>query len=138
MMSHFVLSDNELESQFADGSLDPELFTHEAHLRLAWIHLTNYGLQNAVENLPTQFVKFVSKHDDAIKYNETITVAAIMTVWHFINRSDGMSFAMMLSQFPRLSTSFKDLLLSHYTPDVLFSELAKIEYQEPDLLAYDN
>ena len=37
MEQHYTLTDNEFEKQFQTSSLDPAIFTHEAHLRLAWI-----------------------------------------------------------------------------------------------------
>ena len=35
MEKHLELSDQELEFQFSNGSLEPTLFTHEVHLRVA-------------------------------------------------------------------------------------------------------
>ena len=40
---HYQLSDEEFEQQFQNCLLSPVLFTHEAHLRLAFIHILKYG-----------------------------------------------------------------------------------------------
>ncbi len=45
MEEHFYLTDIQFERQFANCSLNPELFSHEAHLRLAWLHISKYGLK---------------------------------------------------------------------------------------------
>jgi hypothetical protein len=39
------LSNREFEEQFSNMHLDPALFTHKAHLRLAWIHISRYGCE---------------------------------------------------------------------------------------------
>mgnify|MGYP000226997985 FL=1 len=44
MNSHYKLNDLEFVNQFQKTTLDPKLFTHEAHLRLAWIYINNEGL----------------------------------------------------------------------------------------------
>lgn len=40
MENHFQLSDTEFEEQFKACTLDSGLFNPEAHLRLAWIHVS--------------------------------------------------------------------------------------------------
>ena len=40
MQDHRQLTDQEFSAQFEQTTLDAALFNHEAHLRLAWIHLT--------------------------------------------------------------------------------------------------
>jgi hypothetical protein len=44
MNSPFKLRDELFEKQFQNCQFNPALFNHEAHLRLAWIHITKYGL----------------------------------------------------------------------------------------------
>jgi hypothetical protein len=41
---HLDLSDNEFEKQFINCELSPDIFSHEAHLRLAWINIKKMGL----------------------------------------------------------------------------------------------
>ena len=48
MEPHYALSDPEFEKQFESAVLDPKFFSHEAHLRLAWIHVTKYGVERAI------------------------------------------------------------------------------------------
>ena len=76
MENHFDLSDREFESQFAKSMFDPKLFSHEAHLRLAWIHVTKYGEPIAIQNVSDQLKQFVTIVGARDKYNHTLTVAA--------------------------------------------------------------
>jgi len=136
MERHTELSDEEFEYQFKTCSLNPTLFNHEAHLRLAWIHIRKYGLNNALENIQMQLQEFV-KHAGAIdKYHKTLTIAAIQAVNHFVKTSKSNEFQEFIKEYPQLKYGFKELIESHYSTDLFNSIKAKSEFIEPDLLAF--
>lgn len=137
MENHYQLNDLAFETQFQNGTLDSTLFSHEAHLRLAWIHIQKYGIDQAIQNICTQIINYVQGLGAADKYNKTLTVAAVKTVYHFILKSDATTFQDFIEAFPRLKYNFKDLLVCHYSMDIFNSARAKVEYIKPDLLAYD-
>jgi hypothetical protein len=136
MADHFALNDNEFEQRFAAGTFDPAVFNHEAHLRLAWIHIRKYGEEQAIANICSQLVNFVTALGACSKYNTTLTIAAIKAVHHFMQRSNAASFDQFIQQFPRLKYNFRELIASHYSVDVFQSEQARQFYLEPDLLAF--
>jgi len=136
MNSHFELSDELFEEQFQNCQLNPALFNHEAHLRLAWIHITKYGIDKAIENISNQLFAFSVSLGAINKFNKTITVAAINAVNHFINKCDIDNFNDFIQNCPRLKYSFKELMSSHYQIDIYKSEIAKKQYLEPDLLPF--
>ncbi len=136
MNSHFILTDDVFEKQFANCSLNPEMFSHEAHIRLAWIHIKKYGVEQAAENICMQLLAFVTKLGATDKYNKTLTVAAVKAVNHFMGRTDAENFSDFISTFPQLKYHFKELIAAHYGIDIYHSEKAKQEYLEPDLLAF--
>jgi len=137
MERHYQLTDAQFETQFADLSMDPTLFSHEAHLRLAWIHIKHHGVDKAIENICRQINIFDATFDDGTKYHTTLTVASIKTVCHFFLKSKSDTFQDFIAEFPRLKNNFKELISSHYGFDVFTSEKAKSEYLKPDLLPYD-
>jgi hypothetical protein len=137
MEQHFILSDKEFEEQFESGILKPELFSHEAHLRLAWIHITKYGQDIAINNISKQLINFVELLGARQKYNHTLTIAAIKAVAHFINKSKSENFVQFISEFPRLKNNFKELMSCHYQIDIFNSEKAKDVFLEPDLMPFD-
>ncbi len=137
MENHYQLTDNEFERQFSDLSLTPTLFSHEAHLRLAWIHIRKYGIKKAIDNISQQIKLFATHHGDEDKYNETVTVAAVRTVYHFILKSSSENFSEFIREYPRLKNEFKGLIDSHYSTNIFTSEKAKQEFMEPDLAPYD-
>ena len=136
LSSHLDLSDEQFEHMFQTASLDPVLFNHEAHLRLAWIHLKNYGLQNAIINITTQLRNFVLLLGAGEKYHHTLTVAAIKMVDHFMAKSDTDNFPDFINQFPRLKTNFKDLLGQHYSAAAISDPDARLKFLEPDILVF--
>ncbi|QMW04252.1 hypothetical protein [Spirosoma foliorum] len=136
MESHYALNDDQFAQQFELCQLNPALFSHEAHLRLAWIHVTRYGVEQAIENICTQLVRFVDSLGARDKYNQTLTVAAIRAVNHFVNKSDCTNFQDFIEQLPRLKYNFKELIACHYQLDIYTSDLARTTYVEPDLLPF--
>ncbi len=136
METHLDLNDPMFEAQFKAGVLDPAIFSHEAHLRLAWIHVKNYGVENAIQNICQQlkaFVKIVGADD---KYNETLTIAAIQAVNHFMLKAEAGDFSTFIRQHPRLKYNFKELMASHYQMDIYNNPAAKHQYMAPDLLPF--
>lgn len=137
MEKHFELSDPEFERQFMDCELNPGIFSHEAHLRLAWINIKKYGIEKAeaiIQDQLQNYVQFVGAKD---KYNTTLTLAAIKAVHHFIRRSQSDSFEEFITEFPRLKYDFKELMACHYGFDIYNSDKAKAKFLEPDLLPFD-
>ena len=137
MKTHNDLSDKVFEEQFANCQLDAVIFSHEAHLRLAWIHIRKYGIDQAIENICTQLKAYTQSLGAIEKYNETVTTAAINAVYHFMLKSNTDTFQIFTIEHPRLISNFRDLLGQHYAIDIFHSELAKSTFLEPELLPFD-
>lgn len=133
---HWSLSDGEFESQFERYTLKPAMFSHEAHIRLAYIHIEKYGLEQAEINMCTQIQGFANSLGGGDKFNKTVTVAAVKTVNHFMEKASSTNFKDFINEFPRLITKFKDLLEQHYGYNIFSDEKAKKDYIEPDLLPF--
>lgn len=137
MLTHTDLTDQQFEKQFANCQLNPVIFSHEAHLRLAWIHIRKYGIDAAIENICAQLKAFTKSLGAFDKYNETVTIAAIRAVYHFMLKSATETFQDFIAENPRLQTNFKDLLSQHYDIDIFNSTVAKSTFLEPELLPFD-
>ncbi len=136
MADHFALTDEQFEQQFKDASLDPALFSHEAHIRLAWIHISKYGADVAAEHLCRQIAVFDATHDDGTNYNKTVTVAAVKAVHHFMDKSSASTCAEFIQENPRLIFNFKDLIRAHYSQNIFKDEVARHTYVPPDLASF--
>ena len=136
MEPHFNLSDDDFLQQFREGTLSSNLFTHTAHLRLAFLHLKKLTLIDAMESIKNDIKNYVKTQNAEDKYNETLTIAAIKAIHHFMQRSPEKSFIDLIAEYPRLKNNFKQLLLFHYSPQILFSEEAKNTFLEPDVIPF--
>lgn len=133
---HWSFSDKEFELQFENYTLKPGMFSHEAHIRLAYIHIKKYGLEQAETNMCVQIHGFANSLGGGDKFNKTVTVAAVKTVHHFMGKANSDNAKDFINEFPRLITNFKDLLSQHYGFNVFADKRAKKEYLEPDLLPF--
>lgn len=133
---HFKYSDAEFLKHFSDFTLQPALFTHEAHLRLAWLYINLYGTEKAAVLISTQIKAFDRKFGDGSKFNKTVTIASVYIVNHFMERSLYNDFKILLEEFPQLKTNFTGLIRSHYKINIFTEKRAKKEYVEPDLLSF--
>jgi N-formylglutamate deformylase len=133
---HQSISDEEFSQQFSDKTLNPEIFTHEAHLRLAWIMIKSYGLKLGSEIICHQILAFVKPLGAEEKFNTTLTVASTNMVHHFMQKVETDNFLDFIQAFPTLKYEFKDLISKHYSFDIIKDERTKLEYVEPDLMSF--
>lgn len=129
---HYKLSDDEFEQQFRDCQLDPILFTHEAHLRLAFIHIQKYGTQQAIENIREQLTRYVVFAGEPGKYHETVTVNSIKAMAQQMSISKYSDFQEFIKEFPQLLNDFKTVINNGYSFDVFRSKEARAHYIAPD------
>lgn len=137
MKNHNELTDSEFIQQFESCQFPPALFSHEAHLRLVWIHIKTYGIEQATENIQRQLIHFTRFVGATDKYNVTITRAAIYIVYHFMQQTQTGNFKEFILEFPQLQTDFKKLIARHYSSDIFNSEEARKAYLVPDLLPFN-
>lgn len=137
VQNHFELSDLEFEDAFSNCTIDPKIFSHEAHLRLAWIHINKYGVESAIVNIRQQLRDYVKSVGAEDKYHETITIASIRAVNHFIKKSKTDSFSDFIDENNQLLNNFKNLLLTHYRTDIFNSKVAKETFIEPEKIPFN-
>lgn len=134
MERHWKISDEEFEEKFSTTNFRPFWFTHEAHLRLAWIYVTKYGKEIAFKKYSEQLQDFALKYNATNKYNATVTFASIEIMQHFIDKSNAYDFQDFMNEFPQLKEDFKSVLKQHYSGDIFTSKEAKQNILQPDLL----
>lgn len=133
---HRKLSDHEFEAAFSNKTLRPGWFTHEAHLRLAFIHIKKYGLFEAVKNMRYQIKSFAENLGIYDKYHDTVTIAAVYLVNEFMQEADTTSFDTFLQSGGNALKDFKGLLKKHYSYNVFKDQKAREQFVEPDLLSF--
>lgn len=135
-MDHYSLDDEQFEQQFVDCTFPSAYFNHEAHIRLAWIHLDKYGLDKAIENINKQIRNYAVSLGEADKYHKTLTIAAVHIVYRYFIKSNTSSFEQFICLYPELNSRFKEIILEHYSDSLLTNQLAKDHFISPDILAF--
>ena len=136
MKDHWQFTDEEYEKAFESYQLKPGMFSHEAHLRLAYIHIKKYGRSQAEINMCDQIKGYAESLGFFDKFNKTVTVAAVKVMDHFIQKSSSNSFQELIQEHPSLLTNFREILSQHYGFNVFGDKRAKQVYIEPDLLPF--
>lgn len=130
---HHLLTNDEFEEKFRSCKLPACYFTHEAHLRLAYIHIEKHGVKQAIKNISKQLIDFDEKFGDGTKFNKRLTIASAKVVQHFMEKTSAIDFKGMLLEFPELRSNFCELLRQHYKLD-FFKKEKEEDYLEAALL----
>lgn len=144
------MTDDEFLTAFERCTVARPDWTHEAHVRMAWLYLTRASgnedvfarVREGIQKLNAAFVqrrqmscmRQPSKEPDPRGldgYHETVTVASVTVIASRVR--PGEDFAAFRERNPDLFDRKFPALLKHYSPERLFSALAKTEFLEPDL-----
>lgn len=133
------LTDPELRAAFENQSISHHDWNHRCHLRMAYIYLQTYPLEEATDGLRLGIQKLNAVHgvEESLTrgYHETMTQAWLHLV-HFTMvqlgpEDDSRSF---LNAQPHLCA--KTLLRLYYSRPHIVSERAKQEFVAPDLAPF--
>lgn len=133
------MDDQTLRTQFEDLSLAQSAWTHEAHVRVAWIYLTALGFDEAlleVERRIRAYNAHVGVPEGPTQgYNQT-TTHALLQIIDTVRRAYGDTFPVadsraFYARHPQLRTD--KLLRCFYSPDRRMHPDAKQRFVEPDL-----
>ena len=113
--------------------ISPDSFHHREHLRIAYVLICKYGVNEARSILRKGIKAFLNHAGvDGSKYHETLTVAWILAIYHFMNISDdSCSFKEFITNNSILLD--KDIMSSHYSRSILMTEKAKQKFIKPDI-----
>lgn len=134
-MTHLASAeDNEFKKQVETCKFDVQDFNHRAHLRLAYIYLTQNDKDTAINNMRATLLRLL-RHvgiDPSQKYHETLTKAWILAVHHFINNTEKSNSADdFIDQNPIMLDS--KIMMTHYSAELLFTDNAKSKFVQPNL-----
>ncbi len=127
--------DRSFRSDFEGGRVTPAEFDHRAHVRLAYVYLTEGDDDGAAGAMRDALLRFLERNRiDAAKYHETLTRSWILAVRHFMERTPAAPSAdAFIAANPVLLDS--RIMLTHYSASLLFSPEARTRFVEPDLEA---
>jgi hypothetical protein len=125
--------DQVFRKRFEDCKVSPAQFNHRAHIRLAYVYLSEHDTDAAYQLMKRSLLSFLEHNGVGVsKYHETITRAWIEAVRHFMERSpDSETFDKFIEQNSVMLDS--KIMLTHYSAEVLFSDEARSRFVEPNL-----
>jgi hypothetical protein len=125
--------DRRLWRAFTQGAISPGEFDHRTHLRLGYMYLAVYGPEAAGPAFKESLLAYLAHHGiHSGKYHETLTRAWLLAVWHFMCKAGSTACAEeFLAQSGLLLSA--EVMLTHYSKNLLFSDLARAQFLAPDL-----
>jgi len=125
--------DSRFRADFESGAIAPEQFTHREHVRLAYIYLCELDLDDAYARTRKAILSLLKRNQiDTAKYHETLTLAWLKAVRYFMSKTTSAESAgQFIDLNPRLLDS--KIMLTHYSPETLFSEEARAMFIDPDI-----
>lgn len=124
-------SDDNFIRSWEDCSLNDSEFTHKAHVRVAWIYLTRFPLNKAIDKCCRGIERFDKLNGDGTKYHKTLTVFAVLLIQKLMQSKNYASLDAFLHDHDYLITDFMDSVLCFYDKKVLFSTEAKTSFIPP-------
>jgi hypothetical protein len=117
----------------ASGAVRPGDFDHRAHLRLAYVHFAAFGPETGATAFKESLFAYLARHGiDCSKYHETVTRAWLLAVWHFMRKAGATASSQDFLDKSQVLLDSR-VMLTHYSKDLLFSDLARRQFVEPDL-----
>ena len=127
------MTDDEFLKAFEDCTIPKASWTHEAHVRMAWLYLRRRPLAEVVPFVRGAIQRYNSSLGNTEGYHETITLAYLTLIDARIDRgSDDETFATFSESHPALLDRTMSALLEHYSREILFSKEAIRGFVEPD------
>jgi hypothetical protein len=132
-MLRIAPDDIKFRADFESGAIKPEQFSHREHVRLAYIYLCESNLATAHARTRDAIQSLLQRNNiAAAKYHETLTLAWLKAVRYFMSKTaDAESAAQFIELNPRLLDT--KIMLTHYSPETLFSEEARAMFIDPDI-----
>lgn len=126
-----------LVNSFERAEIKPEEWDHRAHVVVACWYLLCYSEPEAIDRMRAGLCRYLEAHGIVTTpergYHETITISWMRLVRHYLATSH--LDRTLVDLINRLVERFadKDLLLTHFSRERLFSWEARTQWVEPDL-----
>ena len=123
------MRDRELVEQFEACTLPPDLFSHRAHVRVAWLYLREGDLLPTLTRYSEAIKRYAASLGASTKYHETITWAFLFLIHERMQHAPHTTFDDFAAANEDL---FGPILTRYYSPEVLASEVARRTFVLPD------
>jgi hypothetical protein len=124
------MTDDEFLAAFEAAAIARTDWTHEAHVRMAWLYLTRYPFAEAREQVRAGIRKLNAVIGSPDGYHDTITVAFVRVIAARV--TPGEMYPAFRDRHPDLLDRTLSALARHYSPEVLYSPEARRAFVGPD------
>lgn len=128
------LTDDAFLEAFLACRLPRGSFNHRNHLRIAWIHLCRFSIDEAVERTCAGIARYAAHLGATDRYHRTLTEALIRLMAHTEALDPSLSFAEFLARTPAVAGDCRALIAEHYSPELLSRPQARHTFLAPDRL----
>ena len=126
----------DLVGSFEDATISREDWKHPEHLIVALYYVSHFDVETAIDKMRSGILNLLSNGfkvdlSKEMPYHETITIFWIRAVAKFHAASNGKPLG---SKFDEMVAKFdKAYLLTFYSRELIFSDLARARFVEADL-----
>ena len=128
------MTDRELMDAFECCTLDPALFNHRQHVRVAWICLSEGALIEALTRFVESLRRFATSVGSPGLYHETITFAFLFVIHDRMQAGNAITFDEFAAANPDLFRWKPSILDRYYKAETIGSDLARRTFVMPDAL----
>jgi hypothetical protein len=128
-----TIQDTEFLNQFEAHTLDPSYFDHHGHLRLAWLYLNKYQSEVAISKVTTGISGYAASLGVTNKFQHTLTEAIVRIMALRLDEDTSDTIECFLESNYDLVEDIWGVVGSYYSKEQLNSDVAKIQFVEPDL-----
>jgi hypothetical protein len=131
------MTDTEFLEAFEGCSLPEDQWTHQSHVRMAFLYLQQMPLSVAIPVVRDGIKRYNASLKKTLAYHETITQAFLHLINHRMQRNARRQpFVEFCSENPDLFDRNMRALLMHYRKETLFSQEAREAFLKPDLAEF--
>ncbi len=130
--NHKQYNDREFLEALENMTISPELFTHEAHLRMAWLYIRQNSKKQAMQKISAAIRGLDNKYSAGKNYHYTKTVAFAQIIGHMIKNDPCGNWQDFFLTHADLFFSKKTLEI-YYSNQLINSVIAGKEFIEPDI-----
>jgi len=134
-MNHITsLNDQDFKERLEACIFPVSDFDHRSHLRLAYVYLTENSIEVSNKLVRSALNRLLQHNniEPTAKYHETLTKAWLLVVNHYMKGTKDLCSAdEFIDKNPELLNS--QIMMTHYTHEILFSDRARKKFIKPDL-----
>jgi hypothetical protein len=125
------MSDDDFLAAFEACTIPKADWTHEAHVRMAWLYLSRLPFPAAVQHARSGISRYNRSLGNTTGYHDTVTVAAVRVI--AARMAEGEEYPAFRERNADLFGNLMGVLRGYYSEGRLKSPEAAVEFVEPDL-----